>query len=45
MERRKADQAEQRRTEMAERISHLEVPKVSMSDGWTNSVRGKKARK
>jgi hypothetical protein len=45
MERRKADQAEQRRTEIAERISHLDVPKVSMSDGWTNSVRGKKARK
>lgn len=45
MERRKAAEAEQRVTEMAERISHLEVPKVSMSDGWVNSVRGKKARK
>lgn len=45
VERQKAEQAEQRVTEMAERIHHLDVPKVSMSDGWTNSVRGKKARK
>lgn len=45
IERRRAEQAEQRVTEMAERIDHLDVPKVSMSDGWTNSVRGKKARK
>lgn len=37
-------QAEERREEMAERIAHLNNPSVSMTEGWTNSVKGRRAK-
>lgn len=44
IEKRREAAAEERRVELAERIAHHEVPSVSMTDGWTNSVRGRKAK-
>lgn len=39
---RKADQARERVETMAERIEVIERAQVSMKDGWTNSVKGRK---
>lgn len=41
-ERRREAEAEERRDEMAERIASKERASVSMTEGWKNSVRGKR---
>lgn len=38
------DRAEERQTEFAERLESVERAQVSMKEGWTNSVKGKKAK-
>ena len=44
-ERQRANAADERREEMAERIEAIERPSVSMSGGWTNSTRGNRAKR
>lgn len=41
----KRERSEQRREEFAERMESYERAQVSMNDGWTNSVKGKRAKK
>lgn len=43
-EREREAKAQERRVELAERIAYMENPSVSMSSGWTNSVKGRRAK-
>lgn len=43
LEEQRRERAEQRQTEFAERYESAQRAQVSMKEGWTNSVKGKKA--
>lgn len=44
IEQERDERAEERRTEFAERYESIQRAQVSMNDGWTNSVKGKRAK-
>lgn len=44
IEEQRKERAEERQTEFAERFESVQRAHVSMKDGWTNSVKGKRAK-